>query len=67
MPVEVHLNSFNYLAVFEDPQVVRTLRPDMNAIAHIEAEGVIVTAPGDPLYDFTSRYFARRKAFPRTR
>ncbi len=64
VPVEVHLNSFNYLAVFEDPQVVRTLRPDMNAIAHIEREGVIVTAPGDPPYDFTSRYFAPAKGIP---
>ena len=64
VPVEVQLNRFNYLAVFEDAHVVRTLRPDMNAVAHIEREGVIVTAPGDPPYDFTSRYFAPAKGIP---
>ena len=63
-PVEVHLNSFNYLAVFENADVVRTLRPDMNAIAQIDREGVIVTAPGDAPYDFTSRYFAPAKGIP---
>jgi PhzF family phenazine biosynthesis protein len=64
VPVEVQLNSFNHLAVFEDPQVVRSLRPDMNAVAQIEREGVIVTAHGDPPYDFTSRYFAPAKGIP---
>ena len=64
VPVEVHLNSFNYLAVFESAEVVRLVRPDMDAIAQIEREGVIVTAPGDTPYDFTSRYFAPAKGIP---
>lgn len=64
VPVEVHLNSFNYLAVFENADVVRNLTPDMSAIAQIKREGVIVTAPGDAPYDFTSRYFAPAKGIP---
>src|SRR5438105_7936319 len=36
----------------------------MNAFAHIEREGVIVTPPGYPPYDFTSRYFAPAKGIP---
>jgi hypothetical protein len=67
VPLEVHLNSFNYLAVFEDPQVVRTLRPDMNAIAHIEREGVIVTPPETLPTTSQAATSPRRKAFPRTR
>jgi len=41
VPVEIHLNSFNYLAVFENADVVRNLLPDINAIVQIDREGVI--------------------------
>ena len=51
-------------AVFENADVVRNLLPDMNAIVQIDREGVIVTAPGDAPYDFTSRYFAPAKGIP---
>jgi predicted PhzF superfamily epimerase YddE/YHI9 len=42
----------------ESAAVLRTLAPDMAAIARIERSGVIVTAQGDEGFDFISRYFA---------
>ncbi len=63
-PVEVQLNEFNYMAVFENARIVRDLAPDMLAIASMDRLGVIVTAPGDEGYDFVSRYFAPAKGIP---
>ncbi len=63
-PLEVHLNAFNYLVLLESAQVVRTLAPDMAAIATMDRDGVIVTASGDGGYDFVSRYFAPAKGIP---
>jgi predicted PhzF superfamily epimerase YddE/YHI9 len=40
---------------------LRTLAPDLGAVARLERSGVIVTAPGDEGYDFVSRYFAPAK------
>ena len=40
---------------------VRTLRPDLAALAALERTGVVVTAPGDGPYDFVSRYCAPAK------
>ncbi len=63
-PVEVFVNEFNYMAVFESASTVRWLEPDMAAIARIDRPGVIVTAAGDAEYDFVSRYFAPAKGIP---
>ena len=63
-PTEVFLNSFNYMAVLESHQSVRTLAPDLAAVARLDRGGVIVTAPGDGTYDFVSRYFAPAKGIP---
>lgn len=60
-PLEVYANEFNYLAVFEHANIVRELAPDIAAIKRLDRDGVIVTAPGDGSYDFTSRYFAPAK------
>jgi PhzF family phenazine biosynthesis protein len=57
-PVEVLTNSRDYLALMASAAVLRTLAPDMAAIARIERSGVIVTAQGDEGFDFISRYFA---------
>jgi PhzF family phenazine biosynthesis protein len=62
--IEVFRNSFNYLALLESPQVLRTLTPDMAALARMDRSGLIVTAPGDGIYDFISRYFAPAKGIP---
>jgi PhzF family phenazine biosynthesis protein len=64
VPAEVAVNTFNYMAVLDDPSDVRKLMPDMAAIARMDRPGVIVTAPGDGGYDFVSRYFAPAKGIP---
>jgi len=63
-PLEVFVNEFNYLALLRDETVLRTLTPDMPALAGLNRPGVIVTAPGSDGYDFVSRYFAPAKGIP---
>lgn len=58
-PVEV-LAARDYLVVYEDEDVVRTLEPDMRALMDIDLFAVIVTAPGRR-HDFVSRFFAPAK------
>ena len=64
IPIEVFANEFNYLALLESGQELRAIAPDMVAIARLARSGVIVTAPGDGIYDFVSRYFAPAKGIP---
>ncbi len=64
VPIEVFVNAFNYMALLESAQVLRELAPDMAALARIDRPGVIVTAAGDGVYDFVSRYFAPAKGIP---
>ena len=64
VPIEVLANAFNYLALLENEQVLRALAPDMTALVRMDRSGVIVTAPGDGIYDFVSRYFAPAKGIP---
>ncbi len=64
VPVEVFANAFNYLALLESPRLLRTLAPDMAALARVDRSGVVVTAAGDGTYDFVSRYFAPGKGIP---
>jgi predicted PhzF superfamily epimerase YddE/YHI9 len=63
-PVEVVVNSFNYLALLPDTRSLRDLAPDLVALARLDRPGVIVTAQGDTGYDFVSRYFAPAKGIP---
>jgi PhzF family phenazine biosynthesis protein len=63
-PIEVFVNDFNYLALLESAQGVRALAPNIAALARLDRDGVIVTAPGDGAYDFVSRYFAPAKGIP---
>lgn len=51
------------LAVFATESEVRALAPDMNALANLDAYGVIVTAPGGDV-DFVSRFFAPKVGVP---
>lgn len=64
VPRELFVNAFNYMAVVDSPQIVRTLSPDFDALALLDRPGVIVTASGDDEYDFVSRYFAPAKGIP---
>ncbi|MGB8013021.1 MAG: PhzF family phenazine biosynthesis protein [Terriglobales bacterium] len=60
-PIEVCVNAFNYMALLESAQTVRELAPDMATLARMDRAGVIVTAAGNGVYDFVSRYFAPAK------
>ncbi|HEX8800203.1 MAG TPA: PhzF family phenazine biosynthesis protein [Terriglobales bacterium] len=64
VPIEVRVNAFNYMAVLENAELVRRLAPEMAAVARMDRPGVIVTARGDGIYDFISRYFAPAKGIP---
>lgn len=63
-PIEVVSDKHNYLALLRSADDVRGLTPDYAAIARLDRDGVIVTAPGDDGYDFVSRYFAPAKGIP---
>lgn len=54
-PIEV-LAADNYLAVFEDEEVVRAIMPDQTLLAQLDLQVVIITAPGVKV-DFASRFF----------
>ena len=60
-PRYVGRNRMDVLALLDDEETVRTLAPDTNLLARIDARGIIVTAPADDEdYDFVSRFFAPR-------
>jgi predicted PhzF superfamily epimerase YddE/YHI9 len=40
------------------------LAPNLAAIATLDRRGLVVTAAGEPPFDFTSRYFAPAKGIP---
>ncbi len=49
----------DYLVEVESEAVVRSLKPDINALGKLNVRGTIVTARStDPQYDFVSRFFA---------
>jgi PhzF family phenazine biosynthesis protein len=58
---ELHLARDRYLCVMDSVAAVRGVRPDFQLMAALPLPGVIVTAAGDPPFDFTSRYFAPAK------
>ena len=61
----VGLSKFDYLVELEDEAAVRTLDPDLGAIARVPARGVIVTARANKgKYDFVSRFFAPQSGVP---
>jgi PhzF family phenazine biosynthesis protein len=51
------------LAVVDDAATVRSLDPDLNALATIDARGICVTAADDD-YDFVSRFFGPAVGVP---
>jgi len=56
---------FDYLVEVASEEVVRGLRPDMAALARVDARGIIVTAQAStPGYDFVSRFFGPRAGVP---
>ncbi len=63
-PVAVLKGSADYLFVFEDEQFIRNAIPNLYAIKKLDAEGVIITAPGRDGIDFVSRFFAPQLGIP---
>ncbi|WP_199422541.1 PhzF family phenazine biosynthesis protein [Actinotalea solisilvae] len=63
-PVETAVDGGNYLALLATADDVRSLVPDLAAIARLDRTGVVVTAAGDGPYDLVSRYFAPAKGVP---
>lgn len=53
----------DYLAVFAREEDVAAIKPDFSIIAGLDAQGVVVTAPGNDC-DFVSRYFAPAAGIP---
>jgi len=59
--VAVARNDLHHIAEIELAESVRTLSPDLTALAAVDIESVTVTAASDdPAFDFVSRYFAPR-------
>jgi predicted PhzF superfamily epimerase YddE/YHI9 len=63
-PVGTATEGNNYLALLRRADDVRSLEPDLAAIARLDRTGVVVTAVGDGTHDFVSRYFAPAKGIP---
>jgi len=58
-PKYVGKNVLTYLVQLENEEAVRTLQPDIGALAKLPMRVVIVTARSDaPEFDFVSRFFA---------
>ena len=58
-------NRLDYVIEIDDEPALRTLAPDLGALAAIETRGVIVTARAStPGIDFVSRFFAPRVGIP---
>jgi predicted PhzF superfamily epimerase YddE/YHI9 len=55
--------SRDYLVVLDSEDGVRSVSPDFSVLEKLDAEGVIVTAPGHEV-DFVSRFFAPRLGIP---
>jgi len=54
----------DYLVVLDDPVAVVEAAPAMDAVAALDARGLIVTAAGGEDVDFTSRFFAPGLGLP---
>ncbi len=63
LPPVATLKARDLMAVFENQDQIRDLRPDGTALAQLDLFAVIVTAPGREC-DFVSRFFAPRVGVP---
>ncbi|RCW38386.1 PhzF family phenazine biosynthesis protein [Marinilabilia salmonicolor] len=64
VPDAVLKGSADYLFVFNDEQFIRDVRPNLDAIRRLNAEGVIITSRGSSNVDFVSRFFAPQLGIP---
>lgn len=56
-PIRAFRGKTDYMLVFENEDDINNIEPLFDAIAKVEARGIIVTAPGKEV-DFVSRFFA---------
>jgi PhzF family phenazine biosynthesis protein len=56
-PLEMYKGKTDYLLIFENEEIIRTIIPDLDRISKLDARGVIISAPGRNV-DFVSRFFA---------
>jgi PhzF family phenazine biosynthesis protein len=64
-PLFVGRSRFDYLVEVNDEATVRRIAPNLDALARVEARGVIVTSRADKgKYDFVSRFFAPQSGVP---
>ena len=54
----------HYLCLFDHPDEISAMVPDMGTIAKLDLPAVIVTAPGSNDADFVSRFFAPANGVP---
>jgi PhzF family phenazine biosynthesis protein len=57
------LKGRDYFAVFDSEKEVAAIQPNFELVASLDAQGVVVTAPGDQC-DFVSRYFVPAAGIP---
>ena len=58
-PCYVGKTKFHYLVEVDSEDTVRNIEPDLDLLATLPVEGIIVTSTAvSPEYDFVSRYFA---------
>lgn len=64
-PRFVGRSRFDYLVEVDDEATVRRLAPNLDALARVDARGVIVTSRADRgKFDFVSRFFAPQSGVP---
>jgi len=54
----------HYLCLFDHPDEIAAMAPDMSILAALDLPGVIVTAPATGDVDFVSRFFAPANGVP---
>lgn len=62
-PTEVYKGRDDYLAIFDNEEIIWSLAPDMAQLSKVPSRGVIVSAPGREV-DFVSRFFAPQAGIP---
>ena len=63
-PKETWVAPFGYVAIFDDPDVIARMRPDLAQVSAFDRNAVIATSPGDAASDIVIRVFAPRVGLP---
>ena len=62
-PVEVW-RARDLLCIFDDPNIIRNLKPDLEKLLKVKGALMQVTAPGDGIFDCVSRTFGPKMNMP---